>query len=193
MVGITLTPERIRAAPPAMRRWLEQEISGMLGFTSAPFTPVQAPPHLVACEEAEAASILAAIEDSPPVTAVYFELGRGSQTTEELCVRRLEDLRHHARLGSLDQVLRRCLEVIDAALQRLRGDSGATFYGLDPTGYCFIAAKTQRSIAVLWQRLIEGRPQAAVAPAAEAPVMPTFVGFPPSSPSPVEKGIESTA
>jgi hypothetical protein len=32
MVGITLSPEQIRAAPPEVRRWLEHELAVSLGL-----------------------------------------------------------------------------------------------------------------------------------------------------------------
>ena len=31
MVGLTLTPEQIRKAPPEVRRWLEREVATTLG------------------------------------------------------------------------------------------------------------------------------------------------------------------
>ena len=32
MVGITLTPEQVRTAPPDVRRWLEQELAKTFGL-----------------------------------------------------------------------------------------------------------------------------------------------------------------
>lgn len=33
MVGITLSPEQIREAPPDVRRWVEQQITGAPGIS----------------------------------------------------------------------------------------------------------------------------------------------------------------
>jgi len=76
MVGITLSPEQIRAAPPDVRRWLEHEISTALGFglnAAAPAAPRQ---HLISCGLEEARVLLSSIAGMLPVVAVFFELGR---------------------------------------------------------------------------------------------------------------------
>jgi Trp operon repressor len=36
MAGVTLTADEIKAAPPEVRRWLEQEIVRAFGVQSAP-------------------------------------------------------------------------------------------------------------------------------------------------------------
>jgi hypothetical protein len=39
MVGVTLSPEQMRNAPPEVRRWLEQEILACLVCGSPPLNP----------------------------------------------------------------------------------------------------------------------------------------------------------
>ena len=76
MVGITLSPEQIRSAPPQVREWIEHEIAHALGLTASAPQPPQVPPHLVACGHDEVKAILAEIRSMLPVVAVFFELGR---------------------------------------------------------------------------------------------------------------------
>jgi hypothetical protein len=66
---------------------------------------------------------------------------------------RLVDILRHTRLQSIEQVIG-CLDAINQAICRVRGDADIVFYGLDGQGFCFIAAQTQRSILRLWQQLV---------------------------------------
>jgi len=156
MVGITLSPEQIRAAPPEVRRWLEQELAVSFGLHT-PEPPVAQPssPHLVACTVEEAAQVLSLIQGILPVASVFFELGRegGSAGVEGLQAFRLTDILQHTRLQTLDQV-GDCLDAINNAFRRVRGDVNATLYGLDRRGYCFVAQETQRSIQRIWQQIV---------------------------------------
>jgi hypothetical protein len=156
MVGITLAPEQIRAAPPEVRHWLEQQIAQTLGLQrQAEALPV--PPRLVACTPEQAGAILAQIQGMLPVVAVFFELGReqGSVAIEGMRAFRLVDIARHARLPAVELVLQ-SLAVIDTALQRAIGDAEATLYALDSQGHCFVAEATSRSIFALWQGMITG-------------------------------------
>jgi hypothetical protein len=153
MVGLTLSAEQIRNAPPEVRRWLEQELLASLGL-QPPSTEPNAPP-LVACSAEEAGKVLSLIRGMIPVVSVFFELGReGTRTDiEGIETFRLDDILRHTRLQNLEQVVA-CLDSIDEAVRQVRGDPEATFYGLDGRGYCFVAQRTQRSIARVWQEMI---------------------------------------
>ncbi|MGP0092157.1 MAG: hypothetical protein ACLPKB_19695 [Xanthobacteraceae bacterium] len=159
MIGITLSPEQIRTAPPEVRRWLEQELAVSLGL-HAPESPVAQPitPHLVACTVEEAAQVLSLIQSILPVVNVFFELGRegGSAGIEGVEAFRLADILQHTRLQTLDQ-LAASLDAINNAFRRVRGDVNATLYGLDRRGYCFVARETQRSILRIWQEVVAER------------------------------------
>jgi hypothetical protein len=74
MAGITLTADEIKAAPPEVRRWLEQEIVRAFGVPSAP-APAGAP-ALIGCNVEEAREMLALVQGMLPVVSVLFELGR---------------------------------------------------------------------------------------------------------------------
>lgn len=174
MIGITLSPEQIRTAPPEVRRWLEQELAVSLGL-HAPESPIAQPiaPHLVACTVEEAAQVLSLIQTILPVVNVFFELGREGSNPgiEGVEAFRLADIMQHTRLQTLDQVAA-SLDAINSAFRRVRGDVNATLYGLDRRGYCFVAQETQRSILRVWREIVAERgPQISVAePNAEGAV-----------------------
>lgn len=103
MVGITLSPEQIRAAPPEVRRWLEHELAVSLGL-NPPALPITQPssPHLAACAPQEAAQVLSLIQGMLPVVNVFFELGReGAAPGEGIEAFRLADItRPNMKQGS---------------------------------------------------------------------------------------------
>lgn len=159
MVGLTLSPEQIRAAPPEVRRWIEQTVADALGFAARPQTrPEPPPPHLVAFGLEEARGILQDIQNLLPAVSVFFELGRESAASPAPGMRalRLVDIMSHALLHQPAQVMQ-CLEIINAALRHRIGDPEATFFALDSTGHCFIAETTARSILQLWQEIVAAR------------------------------------
>jgi hypothetical protein len=157
MSGITLTAEQIRAAPPEVRLWLEQQIAQLLGLPHGAELPAS-PPPLIAASPELAAAILGQIQNMLPVMAVFFELGReqGSLVANGLRAFRLADVARQARLASVEQVLR-ALAVIDAALRRAAGNAEATLHALDGAGHVFVADATSRSILALWQQIVAAR------------------------------------
>jgi hypothetical protein len=181
MVGIILSPEQIRAAPPEVRRWLEHELAVSLGL-NPPAPPITQPssPHLAACTPEEAAQVLSLIQGMLPVVQVYFELGReGAAPGEGIAAFRLTDIMRHTRLEVPDKVLA-CLEVLDQAVQRVRNDPGATLHAVDDRGYCLVAAQTQRSIRAIWQQMVAQRElvRPAVLSHTEGPVSARFAPVP---------------
>ena len=178
MTGIVLSPEQIRAAPSEVRRWIEQEVASMLAPRPEGGYPVPpVPPHLVGCSLMEAQAILMLVQGSLPIASVFFELGRetGNVAVPGQGLRRfrLADVMHAARLQTPEQVVR-CLDALNEALRRVRNDEGATLYALDQQGNCLIAEQTQRSILVLWQRIIGGDAPAANAELQQPAVLPHF-------------------
>jgi hypothetical protein len=156
MIGITLTSEQIRTAPPEVRQWIEREVMTSLGQPShsadgnKPHSE-----HLAACSEEEASAILSQIQGVLPAVNVFFELGRqgaifGQPSIEAF---RLLDIAHHTRLQDVAQVVA-CLDVIGQAFSRVSGDATARFCGFDREGHCFIALETQQNILRLWQKVI---------------------------------------
>jgi hypothetical protein len=159
MAGITLSVDEIKAAPPEVRRWLEQEIVRAFGGQPA---PAPASTHaLVGCNVEEARDMLALVQGMLPAVSVFFELGReaASVAVHGLRAFRIADILRHARLQSLDQVVE-CLDVLTEALERVRGDPTAAFYALDDQGHCLVAEATMRSILRLWQEIVAQRSEA---------------------------------
>lgn len=169
MIGLTLSPEQIQQAPPEVRRWLEQQIASTFGLYR-PEPVLRAPePHLVACNAEEARAVLSLIQGALPAVGVFFELGRepAAAAAQGLRALRLDEMLRHSRLQSPAQ-LAECLQAIDEAVQRVRGEPGATLTALDGAGHCLVAEATCRSIVGLWQEIVgtSGLAGADAAPAA---------------------------
>ncbi|MGY3450229.1 hypothetical protein [Bradyrhizobium sp. USDA 4353] len=158
MIGITLTADQIRSAPPEVRRWIEHQVLAGLGLgpetPPAPSLPVQGA-HLVACTNDDAAKILAQIQGVLPAMNVFFEFGRPGIALGQppVMIYRLIDILHHTRLQNIGQVMA-SLEMINKALIETRKDPSARFCGFDHEGHCLIAPETQRAIASVWQAVI---------------------------------------
>jgi len=157
MIGITLTTDQIRNAPPQVRQWIEHEVIAALGIAAdAPPAPAPAQSaHLIGCNPEEAAAVLAQIQGLVPAFNVFFEFARPGVSFGQPPVMafRLIDILYHTRLASIDQVVE-CLEAINEALARVRRDPTAQFCGFDTQGHCLIMPETQRSVAALWQSIL---------------------------------------
>jgi hypothetical protein len=156
MVGITLSPEQIRTAPPEVRRWLEQELLATFGLQSP--TAELDSPQLATLSVDEATTVLSLIQDMLPAVNVFFELGREGKSVETngIVAFRLADILQHTPLQTLEQVIT-CLDTIGEVVRRLPGHADAAFYGLDSRGHSFISAQTQRSILHVRQQIIAAR------------------------------------
>ena len=175
MVGISLTAEQIRSAPPAVRHWIEQQCATL--FAQAEEEQPQAPPrHLAQLAPGDAQAVLEQIEDILPVVSVFFELGRenASVPVQGMRVFRLPEILRHTRLESVAQVIE-CLEVINDALRHVRHDPEAMICAVDREGRCFVADSTSHSVLVLWQGIVASRAlQMPAKPMAE-PAVPASV------------------
>jgi hypothetical protein len=172
MAGITLSAEEIRAAPPEVRRWLEQEIVRALGMHSLQEHPAQpAPPPLIGCNVEEARDILSLVQGVLPVVSVFFELGReaAGMPVHGMRAFAIADIQRHTRLHTSEQVIE-CLDVLTDALRRVRGDPEAAFYSLDNLGRCLVAEASMHSILRLWHEIVAQ--QALQSPSAGAPARP---------------------
>jgi hypothetical protein len=160
MIGITLTVDQIRTAPPPVRQWIEKEVAAALGLSGPQTGPTLAPQethqetHLVACSAEDAEAIFTQIQNVLPAVNIFFEFGRPtiSYGDPPVMIYRLLDLMYHARLHDVGQVMA-CLQKVNEALASLRHDASARFCGFDNEGHCFILAQTQESIAALWHRI----------------------------------------
>ncbi len=167
MTNITLSSEQIRRAPTEVRRWIQHELATSLGFQVEATESQRQIPQLAGCSHDELAAVLSLIQGVFPAVNVFFELGRKgiSFAQDRLEAYRLSDMQHHTRLQSPEQVIS-CLDFINESLHRVRGSSGASFYGADGD-YCFVATETQQNIRRLWFELL-GRGEGATASAEAA-------------------------
>lgn len=156
MIGITLTTDQIRTAPKEVRQWIEHQVIAGLGLAAdapAP-APVQAT-HLAALNEEEAAAVLAQVRGMLPAANLLLEFARPGVAfgNPPVMSYRLIDILNHTKLQNIGQVMT-CLEALDEAVVRLRGDAAIRFCGFDNEGHCFIAPETQQAIAGLWHEVI---------------------------------------
>jgi len=175
MIGITLTTDQIRNAPKEVRQWIEHEVIASLGLGAEPQASVSAQAtHLAVLSEEEAAAVLERVRGMLPAANVLFEFGRPGVVIGQPPVMsfRLIEILHHTRLQNIGQLMT-CLEALDEAVARLRGDATIRFCGFDNEGHCFIAPETQAAIAALWHEVIASQqgtrssePAAGFAPAA---------------------------
>lgn len=155
MIGISLTAEQIRTAPPEVRHWIEQQVA-------AAFAPQdEAPPdqgHLAVLTPGDAQALLEQIEDILPVVSVFFELGReaASVPVQGMRMFRVSEIMRHTRLQSVAQVVE-CLDVINDVLHQLRQDPAAMVCGVDREGRCFVAEPTSQAILALWRGIVAAR------------------------------------
>lgn len=159
MIGITLTSDQVRAAPAAVRQWIEREVVSALGLPLQPAAEADTEEgRLASCSVEELAAILAQIQGVLPAVNVMFELGRPGTPVAQNRVSafRLIDVAHHTRLQNIAQVIS-CLDLIGEALRRLRGDAKAVFCGFDREGHCFVDVETQQNIFRLWQNVVAGQ------------------------------------
>lgn len=157
MVGINLTAEQIRAAPPEVRHWIEQQCATLFA-PAAEEHPHAEPRRLAQLTPGDAQAVLEQIEDILPVVSVFFELGRenASVPVQGMRVFRLPEILRHTRLESVAQVIE-CLDVINDALRHVRHDPEAMICAVDREGRCFVAEATSHSVLVLWQGIVASR------------------------------------
>lgn len=179
MVGITLSPEQIRSAPPEVRHWLEQEIATSLGFRPDDDMARLGSEHLVDLTPQEAMAVYGSVRGMFSVANAFFELGQPAMALGQghICAHPLLQMLRHTRLESLDQLVA-CLQAIDDVVRQRREDPHATVYVLDKRGYCLTTDLTRKSIGQVWSELIGARGgRDSSSPPREEAVMPPQRGF----------------
>jgi len=185
MIGFTLSPEQVRAAPPAVRQWLEAQISQTFGLDAPaggegpawrPQEP-QAGQHavppsampaahqtLVACGVDDIRAIMGLIQKLPPVALVLFDLAREPAMIAAPGIRALQvaEMVRHCHLQAPEQIAT-CVETLNAALRRLSGKPGIAMAVVDRAGHCLVADSTAQAILAVWQDLVGAHQLATVA------------------------------
>ena len=190
MIGITLSPEQIRTAPPEVRHWIEKQMAATLGLLTGAEDRMGHADEvgLAACTLEEAAGIFELIRGDYLVSQVFFELGRESPNdggAPPLHGRGIAEIMRHTRVGSGERLLA-WPNLINRALQQVRGDPAARMFGFDQRGTCYLHEETHRSIARLWQEVVAA---ASPAPLADQPEPATSAaGWRPVAGRPREAG-----
>src|SRR5437870_322706 len=129
MIGITLSSDQIRKAPPEVQRWIERQVAVSLGLQIAVPDRHDKMEELAICTVEELGAVLAVIQDVLPAVNVLFELGREGVSAAEgkLQAYKLFDILHHVRLQAVEQIIA-CLDLINKALHQVRGIADAPFY-----------------------------------------------------------------
>jgi hypothetical protein len=182
MRGLTISAEQIAGAPPEVRRWLAQEFGpllGALGLRDPPAAPP--PPHVVGLTADEAKRLYGEVAVDHLVARVFLDLGReaGTAVTHGFRYIRIEDMLRHTRLAD-PRHLAACLEAINRAVRRLRGDAEATLFGYDGRGYFYIAEATHVAILAVWRELVDAQRAPAEPAAAQNGNDPGFRAATPS-------------
>ena len=169
MTSFTFSLEQLRAAPPEVRRWVEQEIGAALGALSR-LNRDQSQVHnaaLAACTSEEALQMFESIKDNFLLSQVFFELARetpAGRTAPPLHALNIADLLRHTRLSDGDR-LADCFTAINQIFQTVRNDSEAALFGFDQHGHVYIHETTHHSIRRVWEQLFVADQSAAGRPA----------------------------
>lgn len=167
MTGFTFTAEQVRAAPPEVRRWIENQVLAALGTAGeAEHEPTQIhAATLASCTFEDALQMFDLIKDDFLLTQVFFELARsatGPYATVPLLALDVDAILRHTRLADAGQ-LSKYLMSINQAFQRVRHDPQAGLFGVDRRGRLFIHEETHASVQRVWEQFIAAN---APAPAA---------------------------
>ena len=131
MVGIVLSAEQVKAAPPAVRQWLERQMAADLwpaeaeppAAAAAPETPVEFDPErIAACTLPEAIAIFERIRHDGLACRVFLEFGQEPVATlhaSPLYALDIADIVRHTGITSGNQLVS-CFYFINWALQLVR-------------------------------------------------------------------------
>ncbi len=171
MVGLVLSTEQVRAAPPEVREWIKGLIDAELAGAFAPQR--EAPATLASLSVPEAAAIAGRIQGDFLTLQLFFELGReappGAPQPPHLHRAAIADIVRHVRLPSPDR-FGAAIEAIQEAFRQVRGDPQAALFGFDQRGGIYVHENTQRAIHAVWERFVGAQPVSAEA--APPPPMP---------------------
>lgn len=165
MVGIVLSAQQIQSAPPAVREWIERQVTA--DFATQPHgspyaEPIAAPAEtapLAACELPEVTQIFERLRHDPLASRLLLEFGREPSLTAEptpLHVIKIAEAARNAGITSRDQFVA-SLNLINAVLQALRASPNAALFAFDETGHCYIHEVTHRALHLLWRDIVGPR------------------------------------
>jgi hypothetical protein len=175
MVGIVLSEEQVRSAPPEVRRWLH----GLMERTLQPGHEVHfdrggfhyAADDLAVCSAEEVLRLFSAVKHEPLAAELLFRLGRdnydrptGRHAAQPVTAAELLEGVPLAP-AQLDAALARLNEV----LRQLRGDANAVLFRRDDSGSYLVNERTQWNIHQLLVHLLEAEKRAHAIPVSFTP------------------------
>lgn len=158
MVALVLSPEQIEAAPPAVRRWLEQQRESEFPAEAGtgPGPAEFEPERIAACTLAEIMEVFERIRHDGLACRVFLAFGEEPVARLHPSPLYALDIAAIARNtgGGSGNQLAACLNLINSALQVVRADPEATLFAFDGSGRCYIQELTHRALHLLRRDLL---------------------------------------
>ncbi|MGB8278425.1 MAG: hypothetical protein WCF20_10920 [Methylovirgula sp.] len=179
MTSFTFSAEQVNAAPPEVRRWMENEIVRALSGarpSAAPQPPEEAGESLeralATASAEEMQETFERISGNSIVARVFFELARETPFVAGAApfhVVDLGEMMRHLQPADAKQLFA-CFNVINQAFQAVRRDPEASLFAFDEAGHLYLHETTYRSIRQVWQQLVVAHPWPATGHMAEMPL-----------------------
>ncbi len=162
MVGIVLSAEQVKAAPPAVRQWLEQQVA-------ADFSPLPSDlpepaadfdaERIAACSLPEILQIFERIRHDGLACRIFLEFGQEPVATLHPSPLYALDIAEIVRDTGITEGNRlvACLNLINSALQVVRADPDATLFAFDGNDRCYVHETTHRALHLLRHDLLAPR------------------------------------
>lgn len=166
MVGIVLTAEQVKTAPPAVRDWIEEQMAAdfatphiALPQGRAPVPSGDEPVQAAACALPEVVQIFERIRHDPLACRVFLAFGQEQVMAlhpSPLYALDLGDIIGETGITGGNQLVA-CLNLINGALQVVRADPEATLFAFDHEGRCYVHELTHRALHLLRRDLLTPR------------------------------------
>jgi hypothetical protein len=170
MIGIVLSSDQVTAAHPVVRNWLKRQVA--VDFSPAVIPAPQHPAgrteaavdlsRIAACSLAEVMQIFERIRHDGAACWVFLDFGREPVDTlhaSSLYALDLSEIIGDTGIAEHGWVAA-ALNLINAALQALRGDPAARFCVLDAHSCSYVHELTHRALHLLRQDLLAYLPKA---------------------------------
>ncbi len=167
MLGLTLSLDQLREAPPAVRRWIRDELFMTIdSLSDGERTPVDNQDHLVPCTPVQAQQILDRIARDHVLAQLFMTLGRSDMGTPmgDFMVLRADDLAARLHLADLPHLFAG-IDAINTVARAVIGDGHAVLVGVHGGGYCVLRKEAFAAIGTVWRDIVNA--QAAPAKPAE--------------------------
>jgi hypothetical protein len=165
MIGMVLSSEQVKSAPPVVRDWLEQQVAA--DFSPAVTPAARRPAEfdasgIASCSLDEVMRIFERVRHDGAACWVFLDFGREPVDTphaSSLYALDLSEIIGDTGVADRSRVAA-ALNLINAALQALRGDPEAKLFAIDAEGRCYVHELTHRALHLLRQDLLAYLPKA---------------------------------